>query len=346
MKRFVWLLLLLLNCLTSANGVKSQYQETIRLHRERIVKADSTQEEINSRQVADLRKTYSIDQLELESNIQQNRLLRLTFIVILVLIIISVGCFLYLKRQTHRLRRSQKLLQEAKDALEESLRNKSLLLSNMSHEIRTPLNALSGFSEVLTAQDVDDATRTFCNEIIQQNSALLLNLVNDVIDISCLDPNNLQFQIKTIEATALCQSVASTLNGIKQTQADIRFETSLPTLKIETDAVRLQQVLINLLINATKFTPAGTITLRLEEQEKGMALFSVTDTGCGIRSEQQARLFDRFEKLDEKVQGTGLGLSICQLIVRRLGGETWVDPHYTTGARFVFTHPCRQEEQV
>lgn len=346
MKKLGWVLFLLLGYLSSVSNAADtlQCKEVVRLYQERIDKADSTYKEINSLQMGDLRKTYSMDQLELESNILQNRLLNLMSIVIITLIVLSAGCFFYLKKQFCRLRHSQEALQEAKEVLEESFRNKSLLLSNMSHEIRTPLNALSGFSDVLTTPGIDEATRMQCNEIIQMNSSLLLNLVNDVVDISCLDLKNMQFQFKTIDATVLCQSVISTLDGIKQTQADIRFETSVVTLEIETDAVRLQQILINLLVNATKFTKTGIITLRLEEEEgEGMARFSVTDTGCGIPPEQQGRIFGRFEKLNEKAQGTGLGLSICRLIIKRLGGDIWLDSDYTTGARFVFTHPCRRE---
>ena len=129
---------------------------------------------------------------------------------------------------------------------------------------------------------------------------------------------------------------------VKQTQAELLFVTSLEELKIETDDSRLQQVLINLLINATKFTAEGAITLKLEKESDDMALFSVTDTGCGIPKEKQAHIFQRFEKLDENAQGSGLGLSICQLIIEHIGGRIWIDPDYDEGSRFLFTHPIRQ----
>lgn len=305
----------------------------------------SNYQEINTLKVEDLRKTYSINELELENNKQQNHLLRLILISLLILIAVSVFCFIYLKHQKKKLKLSQETLQKAKEAVEESIRNKSLFLSNMSHEIRTPLNALSGFSEVLTTPGIDDATRVQCNEIIQLNSRLLLNLINDVVDISCLDVSNMKFNLKTCEAVSLCRNVVNTLEGIKQTQAAILFETSLSSLNIMTDTLRLQQVLINILVNATKFTKDGVITLKLEKNATGMAEFSVTDTGCGIPIEKQDNVFNRFEKVSEKVQGTGLGLAICQLIIKRLGGEIWIDPHYTDGARFVFTHPLIKEDQ-
>ena len=152
----------------------------------------------------------------------------------------------------------------------------------------------------------------------------------------------MQFSIAEHDAVATCRNVTDTVGKVKQTQAELLFETSLEELYIETDDSRLQQVLINLLINATKFTPDGSITLKLEKQSEKMALFSVTDTGCGIPKEKQASIFQRFEKLDENAQGSGLGLSICQLIIEHIGGKIWIDPDYTGGSRFVFTHPLHQ----
>ena len=132
---------------------------------------------------------------------------------------------------------------------------------------------------------------------------------------------------------------------IKQTHADVRFSTPLDSLELLTDSARLQQVLINLLINATKFTSQGSITLQLEQQTEDTALFSVTDTGTGIPKEKQKKIFNRFEKLNENAQGTGLGLSICQLIIEQLGGSIWIDPDYEEGSRFLFTHPIDKNDQ-
>lgn len=298
--------------------------------------------EINSRKVEDLRNEYSIDEVQLQRNIHQNRLLRLIWIGGIILLSVCIGCFCYIRKQNKRLALSRAELNRAKTLAEESIRNKSLFLSNMSHEIKTPLNALSGFAEVLTMPGIDEATREQCNDIIQLNSELLLKLINDVIDISCLDVANMKFNIKSCEAVTLCRNVVKTLGAIKQTDAEMLFETELSSLELGTDAERLQQLLINLLVNATKFTKQGSITLKLEKADDGNAQFSVTDTGCGIPLENQARIFERFEKLNEKAQGTGLGLSICQLIIKRLGGRIWIDSEYTEGARFIFVHPLVQ----
>lgn len=164
----------------------------------------------------------------------------------------------------------------------------------MSHEIRTPLNALSGFSSILTDNNIDAEMRKQCNDIIQQNSDLLLKLIDDVVDLSSLERGKMQFRFEIHDAVSLCQNVTDTVDKIKQTSASIVFQTSLGKLELYTDEARLQQLLINLLINATKFTTKGRITLTLEKQD-GMALFAVTDTGCGIAPEKQGKIFHRLK---------------------------------------------------
>ena len=150
--------------------------------------------------------------------------------------------------------------------------------------------------------------------------------------------------MKESDAVVICRNVVETVEKVKQTQAEVRFVTTLESLPLVTDDSRLQQLLINLLINATKFTTEGVIALEVEKESDTVALFSVTDTGCGIPLEKQKQIFNRFEKLNEGAQGTGLGLSICKLTVEKWGGKIWVDPGYTDGARFVFTHPLDIEQ--
>lgn len=319
------------------------YEEAARIYVKLIEKGDSLFRVYAVDRVEDMREKYSIDELELQNNAQQNHLWKLVFIIILFLVILFLVGFLYLGKERRKLIQSKDELLKAKTQAEESVRNKSLFLSNMSHEIKTPLNALAGFSEVLITPGIDEATRIQCNDVIQLNSELLLKLISDVVDISCLDVANMQFSIAPVEVVGLSRNVVKMLENIKQTAADVRFETEIPSLVIETDQCRLQQLLINLLVNATKFTKEGSIILALRTDENGFAEFSVADTGCGIPLDKQGAIFGRFEKLNEGMQGTGLGLSICKLIINRLGGEIWVDPAYTSGARLAFTHPLKQK---
>lgn len=286
-----------------------------------------------------MREQYSIDELDLQNGMQQKKIWKLVFITILCLVVLLFVGLLYLRRAERKLLFSREELQKAKRLAEESVRNKSVFLSNMSHEIKTPLNALAGFSEILITPGIDDEVRAQCNDVIRLNSDLLLHLVNDVVDVSCLDVANMRFSVAPHEVVALCRNVVEMLRNIKQTSAEMIFETELSALEMETDPCRLQQVLINLLVNATKFTKEGYITLTLRINEVGVPEFMLTDTGCGIPLENQEAVFGRFEKLNEGIQGTGLGLSICKLIINRMGGDIRVDSTYSKGARFIFTHP-------
>ena len=321
-----------------------QYQEACSLYVDLYKDVVKDYKKINSKDVEDLRKTYSIDELDLKNNIQNNLLLQFIWIGSFVLVAMIIGFIFYLRYQNKRIVRSEQDLANARKIAEESIRNKSLMLSNMSHEIRTPLNALSGFSEILSMEGIDEETRKQSNDVIQLNSELLLKLINDIISISCLDISNMTFDVRSYDVVSISQSVVKTISAIKQTEAEILLDTDLKECLIETDSSRLQQLLINLIVNATKFTKQGSIVLKLEKPEDHFVLFSVTDTGCGIPLEKQATIFGRFEKLNENVQGTGLGLSICQLIIQRFGGRIWIDSSYMDGCRFMFTHPISQKE--
>lgn len=318
--------------------------DACRIYQELYSASDTLASKSYIRQINELKATYQTDKLALENKAQQNKMV-VTFIFIGLCLLAFISILaVWLKKQKRIVALSKATLEQSRRNAENATRAKSVFLSNMSHEIRTPLNALSGFSSLLTEEGLDDSTRKQCTDIIQQNSELLLKLINDVIDLSSLEFGKMQFSIARHDAVAICRNVADTVGKVKQTQAELLFETSLEELCIETDDSRLQQVLINLLINATKFAPEGCITLKLEKESDDTALFSVTDTGCGIPKERQADIFQRFEKLNENAQGSGLGLSICQLIIEHIGGRIWIDPNYTGGSRFLFTHPIRQAQ--
>lgn len=295
------------------------------------------------RQINALHALYQIDKNELDNLNRQKTILYWSWLTISCIVILIILFIISIKRSNKKLQQSQQELEIAKKQEENSIRAKSLFLSNMSHEIRTPLNALSGFSSILTEETIDNETRQQCSDIILQNSELLLKLINDVIDLSNLEVGKMAFNYEQCDAVAICRNVIDMVEKIKQTNAEVRFSSILQSLQLTTDNARLQQLLINLLINATKFTPQGAITLELEKQTEDTALFSVTDTGCGIPKDHQNKIFNRFEKLDENAQGTGLGLSICQLIIEQLGGKIWIDPDYNQGARFLFTHPINKQ---
>lgn len=286
---------------------------------------------------------FQADQLAYQN--ERDRIVSMRFY--LAGIIVSVLFLIFLLvlgwKKIFRLKRSQMRQEAMKEKAVQAIQRKNMFLSNMSHEVRTPLNAIVGFSAVLTDEDesFDDESRREFSEIIKVNSFQLLKLINDILDFSDFENDNITFNIRTHDAVKLCNEVVETVMASRKLEVEMRFDTDLSVLMLDTDDARLRQVLINLLVNATKFTEQGSIVLELKMADVDTALFSVTDTGCGIPPEKQHLIFERFEKLNDFVQGSGLGLSICQLIVKYMNGKLWVDSGYTRGARFCFTHPLK-----
>lgn len=291
---------------------------------------------------------FQADQLAYQN--ERDRIVSMRFY--LAGIIVSVLFLIFLLvlgwKKIFRLKRSQMRQEAMKEKAVQAIQRKNMFLSNMSHEVRTPLNAIVGFSAVLTDEDesFDDESRREFSEIIKVNSFQLLKLINDILDFSDFENDNITFNIRTHDAVKLCNEVVETVMASRKLEVEMRFDTDLSVLMLDTDDARLRQVLINLLVNAAKFTEQGSIVLELKMADAGTALFSVTDTGCGIPPEKQHLIFERFEKLNDFVQGSGLGLSICQLIVKYMNGKLWVDSGYTRGARFCFTHPLKYNGTV
>jgi signal transduction histidine kinase len=283
--------------------------------------------------------------------IQEHLMLVIVVVAIILFLGLCFGIALYylvrINRMNQKLEVMSKDLIVARDKAEEANRLKSSFLANMSHEIRTPLNAIVGFSGVLVNEDITNEERAQFCDIIRVNSDLLLHLINDILDLSRIESGYMQFVEEKVEVVELCKNALRTSEYARRTEAVYMFESRLTRLQMTTDGQRLQQVLINLLSNASKFTQKGFITLRLEaDKAEGMVHFIVEDTGCGIPPEKAEKIFERFEKLNEYVQGTGLGLSISRVIVERLRGKIWVDTTYDKGARFIVALPLTEDAVV
>ncbi|WP_229800949.1 ATP-binding protein [Parabacteroides faecis] len=215
---------------------------------------------------------------------------------------------------------------------------KNAFIANMSHEIRTPLNAIVGFSRLITETDNDSEQQEYLT-IIDNNSSLLLQLINDILDFAKIESGTLNYNISYVDLKDICHEVYVS-QSLKMT-SDVALLYNgdlLPSVRLQTDAQRVEQVLLNLLSNAIKCTNQGFISLSYK-LEDGFVRVSVTDTGIGIAREKQNAIFDRFVKLDEFRQGTGLGLSICKMIIEKLGGEIGVESEQGKGSCFWFTLP-------
>lgn len=278
---------------------------------------------------------------------KQKQLLGMSSLLVLLLILLYL-LFRYanktrklkndLQHERNSLIESSENLRVAKDKAEEADRLKTSFLANISHEIRTPLNAIVGFSQLL--EDATSEERAEFIKIISNNSDLLLSLVNDVLDLSRLEADSFALVMKECKLRDCCKDALDSIRNRVAEGVKMTFTCPEEDFQMNTDPLRLQQLLINLLVNATKYTTEGEINLDFRvDQGKRQAIFTVTDTGIGIPLDKQEAIFNRFEKVDEFKQGTGLGLSICRLIAERFGGTIRVDSSYTHGARFVFTMP-------
>lgn len=235
-------------------------------------------------------------------------------------------------------KRIERLQYEVKKA-DEANRLKSAFLANMSHEIRTPLNAIIGFSNLLAETDDAEEKKEFVH-IITSNNELLLQLINDIIDMSKIESGTLDFTYSDTDVNQLLEDLRQQMS-LKNPRPDtvrIEFVKKQPECIIHTDHNRVMQIMINFMTNAMKFTEEGTITFGYEKSEKDIYFF-VKDTGIGIPANMKDHIFDRFVKLNTFVQGTGLGLPICTMIVEKFGGTIGVDSKENEGSTFWFRLP-------
>ena len=238
-----------------------------------------------------------------------------------------------------RIRRSQELI-EAKRLAEEAHKMKSVFLANMSHDIRTPLNAIVGFSEIIAVTENEEEKLQYL-EIIQKNSNLLLQLINDILDLSRIESGKSEMHFQKIEISGLVEEVEKVHQLKMKTDVELKVIRPEGEYWTSTDRNRVMQVLFNFLSNAIKNTEKGTITLGLKHEGNWLKLY-VSDTGYGIAKEKLPQIFTRFEKLNDFVQGTGLGLSICKSIVERLGGRIEVVSELGKGSTFALYLPYQE----
>lgn len=244
-------------------------------------------------------------------------------------------------RDITRLKKVQEELEAARRVAEVAGEQKTAFLANMSHEIRTPLNAIVGFAGLLA--NASESERNSYVEIIKGNTNMLLQLVNDILDMSKIEAGTLEFIYSDTDVNQIMRELEGIFRlRLEEADSSVRivFEPCLPVCFIHTEKNRVSQVLSNFLSNAFKYTKEGSITLGYKVREDDI-YFYVQDTGASIPAGKVDKVFERFMKLDAKKQGTGLGLSISRTIIKKLGGEIGVFSEYGKGSTFWFTLPVK-----
>lgn len=247
----------------------------------------------------------------------------------------------YKKLAQANLVKQNKELEVALEKAKESDQMKSAFLANMSHEIRTPLNAIVGFSNLMNTDiELSKAERENFTELINTNSDLLLNLINDILDLSRIESGRMSFSFQQYSLNELISTIYQTFQVLMPENVELRMQIPEKSISIPTDKLRLTQVITNFLSNAIKFTQKGYILIGYEYREEGRHVhIFVEDTGIGIPKEKQDAVFNRFTKLDEFAKGTGLGLSICKVIAERFDGYIAVESEIGKGSRFSIILP-------
>ena len=249
-------------------------------------------------------------------------------VVLLLVVVSAVGYYIHILKRAHQ-------------RMKEANQLKSAFLANMSHEIRTPLNAIVGFSNLLSMVEDKEEMLEYAG-IIETNTELLLQLINDILDMSKIESGMYDFHVTQVDANQLMSEVEQVARlRIRTDEVSLSFAKRLPQCVFHTDKNRLIQVLTNLVVNAIKFTSQGEIQIGYRLQDAHTLYFYVSDTGCGMSAEQCEHVFERFVKYNTFIQGTGLGLSICKMIIEKLGGEIGVQSESGKGSVFWFTLPYR-----
>ena len=245
----------------------------------------------------------------------------------------------------------QKLVEEAliaaREKAMESDQLKSAFLANISHEIRTPMNGIIGFAELLKDDSLSLDNRIQYVNVITKSSEQLLHIIDDIIDISKIEANQLKINTTKVRIIDLLNSLSLFYQNERNHtgKIDIEIKVEVPAMLlstvINTDESRLRQLLMNLISNALKFTEKGYIKFGFNKCQNDLVEFYVTDTGIGIPADRQIQIFKRFRQLDDsftrRFGGTGLGLAICEGLVRLLGGQIWVTSEINKGSTFYFT---------
>ena len=287
---------------------------------------------------AEAREEAAVHQKELEMTAENERYMRqqhITRLAIMAAVILLLFVYIVVRHRVQA--RLAKALEHAK----ESDRMKTAFVQHISHEIRTPLNIITGFAQVVSNPDYElskeDRNRIMAD--ISHNTTEITNFVNELLELSESESQSVYQLDEDVDVAAICQEAIEASETANQGKLAMSVSSELPDgYRLKSNATAIRKILDRLMSNALKFTMSGSVTIRIKT-EKGHLKIAVEDTGKGIPSDQQERVFERFYKIDSFVQGMGLGLTVARRSAQLLGGTLTIDPTYTTGCRFVISLP-------
>ena len=279
---------------------------------------------------------------------QREKTQRQSLIVTFTFLALSIGATFIIGWRRNNVANEKRRADELQKALNQATiadRVKTVFIQNMRHEIRTPLNAIMGFAQLMS-NDLSDEERNLYNGYILESNNQLLSTLDNIIDVSNMEVGTFNFRFSQFDVDQLCRERMEDVHELLPDNVTYTYQPQEEGLTLRSDRQRIGQVLHNLLSNACKNTTSGSITLNVAHYiAEDCIQFVVTDTGSGIPSDKTDIIFEHFEKVDQYSPGLGLGLYVCRLLARALGGDIYLDTHYTTGARFVFTVPNHQETE-
>ncbi|MFC2152467.1 sensor histidine kinase, partial [Bacteroidota bacterium] len=322
----------------------------------------------NQKRITELQAKFETEKKEKEilqlrsekQKTKQNSILIIiisTTIALLIILVLLYNRFLIKKKSIQlldnkniQLEKANKELITAKEKAEESDRLKTAFLANISHEIRTPMNAIIGFSEFLVDPGISDEQKLELLRFINLNSDILLNLIDDILDISLIESGQLKIKKEKISINRLLEETYQLMNNkkeLKESNVKLKYISTVNgEIEVKSDPFRLKQILINLIDNSIKFTTKGEIKFgyKVIQLKNGKKIqFNVNDTGIGIDQKYHESIFEMFYKVptDNTVlyRGTGVGLSIVKSLIEQMGGEIWLNSSLNTGSTFYFTIP-------
>ena len=322
-------------------ALSSRWQEAYQAITDYITIKDSIESQNISEELTELQTQYDVSRLELDKANLISRQQGIYIALISLLLVVLAGWLIHVYRILRITRHLKLNLETESRKAKESEKMKTIFMNSMSHEIRTPLNAIQGFSSIILSEEVEEDMKTEMKESIEQGITQLTNLMDDMMEISQLGCTNDMLPVGTVYIGQLCEECMTIeTRKFRKPNTEYRIENQCISQTYQTNRQYLAKAICNLLANANKFTPQGSIILNCHENDtRSKLIISVTDTGPGIPPEKREWVFEAFTKIDDFIPGTGLGLYVCHEITKHLGGKIYIDSTYTEGTRMVIELP-------